>query len=89
MERICRRYGLIHCTDPFRSLPVLTEPLTYLRLHGSPPGQRMYRYTYTDEDLRWLASELAKLEVEEVYLLFNNDTMYRDALRFRNIWERG
>lgn len=89
VERICRLYGLIHCTDPFRSLPVLTGPLTYLRLHGSPPGQRMYRYTYTDSDLRWLAGELQKLNVEEVYLLFNNDTMYGDALRFLRIWEGG
>jgi len=87
VERICREYNLVHCTDPFKSLPVLTRDLTYLRLHGSPPGRRMYRYTYTDADLRWLAEELGKLDVGEVYLLFNNDTMYRDAQRFLEIWE--
>ncbi len=89
VERICRKYDLVHCADPFKSTPVLTAPLTYLRLHGAPPGERMYRYTYTDDDLRWLASEIRKLGVEEVYLLFNNITMYRDALRFRKIWGEG
>ena len=89
VERICRRYGLVHCTDPFKSSPVLTQDLTYLRLHGSPPGQRMYRYTYTDEDLRWLAGRLRELPVKEIYLLFNNDTMYRDAKRFLAVWEEG
>lgn len=89
VERICRDHGLVHCTDPFRALPVFTQDLTYLRLHGSPPGQRMYRYTYTDADLRWLADTLWGLPVEEVYLLFNNDSMYRDALRFLDIWGSG
>ncbi|MGY4706229.1 DUF72 domain-containing protein [Candidatus Bipolaricaulota sp. J31] len=87
VEEIVREHGLVHCTDPFKSAPVVTGDLAYLRLHGSPPGDRMYRYTYTDDDLRWLAGFLRELPADEVYLFFNNDTMYRDALRFMRLWE--
>ncbi len=89
VEEIVREHGLVHCTDPFKEPPVITGDIAYLRLHGAPPGERMYRYTYTDADLRWLAGFLRELPVEEVYLFFNNDTMYRDALRFMRLWGEG
>jgi len=69
---------LIHVTDPFARLP-LTEDTAYLRLHGAPPGDRMYRYDYTPTDLRWLAELISSLAADEVYLLFNNDHMYQNA----------
>jgi uncharacterized protein YecE (DUF72 family) len=47
----------------------------------------MYRYTYTDADLQWLKETLAKMKADVVYVLFNNDTMARDAQRFRSLWE--
>ncbi len=84
---IVREYGLVHCSDPFRRMPIPQGPFVYVRLHGSPPGKRMYRYTYTDSDLEWLKGRIAALRKERVYVLFNNDTMYRDALRFRKLWE--
>jgi len=87
VRRICQEYGLIHCTDPFKWLPVTEGPLAYLRLHGSPPGAKMYRYTYTDVDLGWLKETLSKLKADVIYVLFNNDTMARDAQRFRSLWE--
>jgi uncharacterized protein YecE (DUF72 family) len=89
VEEIVREHGLVHCTDPFKSPPVITGKFSYLRLHGAPPGKRMYRYTYTDVDLRWLKEFLDALPADEVYLFFNNDTMYRDALRFMRLWEEG
>ena len=69
---------LIHVTDPFARLP-LTEDTAYLRLHGAPPGDRMYRYDYTPTDLRRLAELISSLAADEVYLLFNNDHMYQNA----------
>jgi uncharacterized protein YecE (DUF72 family) len=84
---ISREFTLVHCTDPFRWLPVTHGPVAYLRLHGAPPGTRMYRYTYTEPDLRWLGELLEKLDAEIVYVLFNNDTMAQDALSFRRLWE--
>ncbi len=49
---------------------------------GSPPGKRMYRYTYTEDDLKELYEKCLNMNFSEVYVLFNNDTMYEDTLRF-------
>lgn len=73
------RIGVVDVTDPFKEEPLPGE-LTYIRLHGSPPGERMYRYKYTDKDLLWL-----KKFVDErgtVYVVFNNIWMCEDAIRF-------
>jgi len=74
--------GLIHVADPFVRLP-LTTGTAYLRLHGAPPGKRMYRYNYTEEDLRELAETVSSLKADEIYLLFNNDHMYTNALAYK------
>ncbi len=74
---------LIHVTDPFSRMP-LTTGTAYLRLHGAPPGERMYRYDYTDADLDRLARRIAALAADEVYLLFNNDHMYVNALAYKS-----
>lgn len=79
---------LIHGVDPFARLP-LTAGLAYLRLHGSPPGKRMYRYDYTREDLLDLAGSIASFKAEEIYVLFNNDHMYENALAFKEILQGG
>lgn len=79
---LCAELALVHVTDPFVALPVAVVPLAYLRLHGSPPGDRMYRYTYTDGDLALLRRRARGLETDRVYVLFNNDAMVTDALRF-------
>jgi uncharacterized protein YecE (DUF72 family) len=76
--------SLIHGVDPFANQPLITK-LAYFRLHGSPPGKRMYRYDYTWEDLLALAQSIAAFKVEEVYVLFNNDHMVENALAFKEI----
>lgn len=87
VRALCEAYGLIHGTDPFKGLPVSCHPIAYLRLHGAPPGTKMYRYTYTDADLAWLLKAVRGLEAEIVYVLFNNDTMAADARRFLALLE--
>ncbi len=84
---ICRRFHLIHCTDPFRE-EVLYGETRYYRLHGSPPGEKMYRYRYREEDFRSLSKKIDPdlKQVEEVYLLFNNLSMWDDARAFREFW---
>ncbi len=73
---LCRDLNLLHVVDPFLRLPV-TDKIAYFRLHG----RTGYRYRYTDGDLRQL---LAWCSVyEEVYCLFNNVTMWEDALRLK------
>jgi len=82
VERICEDLGLVHAVDPFDRDPA-TYGLAYFRLHGSPPGPSMYRYTYTDEDLSRLRS-ICK-EYDDVYAMFNNLSMHADARRFSRI----
>ncbi len=79
VERICEELGLVHAVDPFDKEPA-TYGLAYFRLHGSPPGKAMYRYTYTDEDLARLRQICT--EYDDAYVMFNNETMHQDAIHF-------
>jgi uncharacterized protein YecE (DUF72 family) len=82
---LCRDLDLIHCLDPFAAKPPSLslrapshgEPW-YLRLHG----RGGYRYRYTDEELRALAS---MVRGQDAYVMFNNVSMWEDALRFREL----
>ncbi len=76
IRTLCQELDLIHCVDPFDRLPVYGD-LLYFRLHG----RGGYRYTYTDEDLARLNDWCQA--AREVYVLFNNVSMWEDALRFR------
>jgi uncharacterized protein YecE (DUF72 family) len=83
---VCAELGLIHGVDPFTEDSVTAgSGFAYFRLHGAPPGKQMYRYTYTDDDLKVLYENC--VEMEQVYVLFNNETMYEDALRFMRLIE--
>ncbi len=88
VRAICRDHGLIHCTDPFKAWPQTGTELLYLRLHGAPPGDRMYYYRYTREDLVWLKDELAERNPGEAYVLFNNVYMAQDAIGFQRLWAK-
>jgi uncharacterized protein YecE (DUF72 family) len=79
IKKLCEELDLIHCVDPFAD-DSATPDFAYFRLHGSPPGKRMYRYTYTEEDLKRLHEKC--MNFSRVCVLFNNHTMYEDALRF-------
>jgi len=76
-----------HVTDPFRVTPAYTSDVAYFRLHGL--GERMYYYQYTDEELKRLHEFVKPLEAKgkEVYVLFNNMSMFNDALRFMRYLE--
>src|SRR5205807_9023019 len=76
VERICDELGLVHVVDPFDREPA-TYGLAYFRLHGSPPGPPLYRYTYTDADLLRL-KEVCD-EYDDAYVMFNNLSMHPDA----------
>lgn len=82
--KLCKRRGLVHVVDPFASRPLwtLNGRLAYFRLHGKPPGKALYKYSYTDADLARLRDLVRDTEVEEAYVMFNNVSMFRDALRF-------
>ncbi len=82
VEKICEDLGLVHAVDPFDKEPA-TYGLAYFRLHGSPPGKAMYRYTYTDEDIARLMAICR--EYDDAYVMFNNLSMHPDAVRFRGL----
>lgn len=86
VEKVCEDLGLVHVVDPFASEST-TSGLAYFRLHGRPPGERLYDYAYTDADLMRLASLCQ--EYDDAFVLFNNRTMAEDAARFRSLVERG
>jgi uncharacterized protein YecE (DUF72 family) len=75
---ICREYDVIHAVDPFQGLPA-ADGTAYFRLHG----RTGYRYQYTDEDLEQLAAWCQGFA--KAYCMFNNISMWEDALRFRRL----
>ena len=75
---LCEQLDLIHCVDPLERWP-LQGRVKYFRLHGG----RGYRHVYSDEELE----ELRGMAEGEVFVLFNNLSMYDDALRFIKLVE--
>jgi len=73
--------------DPFATEPP-EQDVYYFRLHGAPPGARMYYYRYTDADLEQLAKIVLSLPSDDVWIFFNNIWMYDDALRFKEVLAR-
>ncbi len=88
LKNLCTDLHLSHCVDPFKEDPVY-GPITYLRLHGCPPGKTMYRYQYTDADLQFLQQKVNRYiqSGKSLYCLFNNLTMWNDARRFKQLLE--
>ncbi len=77
VRALCEELDLVHCVDPLKAVPLYGR-LKYFRLHGGPG----YRHTYTDEEL-----ERLKGMVEgETYFMFNNISMYDDALRLKRLF---
>jgi uncharacterized protein YecE (DUF72 family) len=68
--------------DPFQRQPVHGK-LAYFRLHGKGG----YRYRYNDEDLVTLLEWCRPYE--EAYCLFNNVSMFEDAMRFKEMIGNG
>lgn len=73
---LCRELDLVHVVDPFQARP-LWGGFAYFRLHGVTG----FRYRFRDDDLRRLAGWCG--EHEDAYCLFNNVSMFEDALRLR------
>jgi uncharacterized protein YecE (DUF72 family) len=87
VKSLCEELDITHTVDPFASNPTfLSQDTAYLRLHGAPPGKKMYKYTYTDNDLYRLKDIIKSINVKQCYLLFNNITMKEDALRFQKYY---
>jgi uncharacterized protein YecE (DUF72 family) len=79
--RLCKELDLVHVVDPLKQVPQ-GEGLRYFRLHGVTG----YRYLHTDEDLQKLAEQCTTDSL--TYVLFNNQFMAEDALRFQKLLAR-
>ena len=77
---LCSELNLIHCVDPFKA-ECVTDGLRYYRLHGIAG----HRHKYTDEELTSLTQRCAK--GVDSYFLFNNVSMWQDAIRFSELLE--
>lgn len=85
IREVCQKNDLIHCSDPFKMLPVRKTSISYSRLHGKPPGEQMYKYTFNQKDLKKLKELLNKIESEQKYVLWNNYNMYQDLKKFEKL----
>lgn len=74
IRQLCEDLQLIHCVDPFKNKPLFGD-FHYFRLHGITG----YSYRYSDGDMKRLKKWV---EGKPSYLLFNNNWMKEDALRF-------
>lgn len=78
---------LIHVVDPLFHEPILLKKIGYFRLHGRP--YLNYKYKYTKSDLREIMSKINnwKEVLDEVFLMFNNVYMEKDALAIKKMVE--
>ncbi|GAN32064.1 MAG: DUF72 domain-containing protein [Candidatus Brocadia sp. AMX2] len=79
IKTICKELNLIHCVDPFKSKPTFGS-IRYYRLHGIGG----YRYKYTQEDMNTLKNFVK--EKIDIDVMFNNISMYDDALAFKRFF---
>jgi len=89
LGQVLEKLDVVHVTDPFRVLPAYTGDVAYFRLHGL--GERMYYYQYSDSELQKLKELISPYEGEgkEVYVLFNNLSMFMDGVRFMEYLSKG
>ena len=80
VERLCMELGITPCLDPFEGESVQGD-LLYVRLHG----REGYRYTYSESEMRELIQNGGRYP--QAYLMFNNVSMYEDALHFKKLLE--
>ncbi len=76
VEEVSKRSDIIPCLDPYDD-PLPERDLVYVRLHG----RTGYRYNYSEDDLKQLLRRMQAYR--EVYVMFNNMTMYEDARRLK------
>ncbi|MEM5879640.1 MAG: DUF72 domain-containing protein [Candidatus Aenigmatarchaeota archaeon] len=88
IKKICKKFDLVECVDPFRNEPLYfgKEKIAYFRLHGFGLIS-MYNYSFCKHELEQLKEKVKQLEkkTEEIWVMFNNSMMYKNALEFMNL----
>ncbi len=84
VRKLCNELQLVHVADILKREPQSAGQISYIRLHGLP-AELSYKYSYTDADLKLLLQKVTRLDTEKTYVLFNNVTMAKDCLRFKEL----
>ncbi|HID60919.1 MAG TPA: DUF72 domain-containing protein [Hadesarchaea archaeon] len=81
IEQLCNELDLVHVVDLMRRKPLSKHSIVYIRLHGLNPREHDYNYDYSMGEIRRLAGKVKKLDEkhDEVYVMFNNFQMYKNA----------
>jgi uncharacterized protein YecE (DUF72 family) len=89
LGQVLEELDVTHVTDPFQGMPAYVGETAYFRLHGL--GEQMYYYQYSDVELQKLKELILPYEREgkDVYVLFNNLSMFEDGLRFIEYLSKG
>lgn len=91
VSKVCHEVDVLHVVDPFRQETTTKDSdVVYYRLHGL--GERMYVYDYSDEELARLWGRWVKQFVDQgkqVYVLFNNTAMAKNAKRMIELYSKG
>ena len=88
IKKICKEFNLIHCVDLFKEKPVWLgkKKIAYLRLHGSyKNGKINYKHDYSKTELKELKEKVEELKAKEIFVLFNNVFMLKNALEFKKL----
>ncbi|MCS4541405.1 MAG: DUF72 domain-containing protein [Euryarchaeota archaeon] len=91
VKNICKKFNLIHCVDIFASDATWfsNSKIAYFRLHGKyEKGRINYNHEYSSKELQELLTKIHNLKAIEIYLLFNNLYMYKNAKEFMRLVEK-
>jgi uncharacterized protein YecE (DUF72 family) len=91
IAELCDELELVHVVDLMRREPLSKHPVAYIRLHGLNPRDYDYDYEYSIKELEELAGRLRKLAKthREVYCMFNNYEMYKNAQQLLKLLKAG
>lgn len=85
VENICRSFGIVLASDPFRFMPKLEQEFYYFRLHGFGKGM-MYSYNFSKEELKRLIGIVKPIgDEKDAYIMFNNTYMCENAIELRKM----
>jgi uncharacterized protein YecE (DUF72 family) len=70
---LLKKYNVAYCVISAPGLPStikITSDFAYFRWHGK---KDWYKYNYSTEELQGWATQIKKMDVDDVYGYFNND----------------
>lgn len=87
IKKVCKRFDLIHCVDPFRAEPQWfgKSKIAYFRLHGFG-WPTMYFYDFSQKELKHLKQKIMALNVRHAYVMFNNSFCYENGMAFQKMF---